>query len=56
MDALSRYIPDTNIEEEVEPVINVIQGKHEHNSAPTTCETQPLIPLSPTAPLAIKVL
>ena len=32
MDALSRYIPDTNIEDEIETVINVIQGKHEHNS------------------------
>ena len=27
MDALSRYITDTNIEEEIEPVINVIQMK-----------------------------
>ena len=32
MDALSRYIPDTNIEEEIEPVINVIQMKQEQNS------------------------
>ena len=32
VDALSRYIPDTNIEEEIEPGINVIQRKPEQNS------------------------
>ena len=31
-DALSRYIPNTNIEEAIEPVLNSIQGKHESNS------------------------
>ena len=31
-DALSRYIPNTNIEEDIEPVLNTIQGKHESNS------------------------
>ena len=31
-DALSRYIPNTNIEEDIEPVLNAIQGKHESNS------------------------
>ena len=31
-DALSRYIPTTNIEEDIEPVLNAIQGKHESNS------------------------
>ena len=30
--ALSRYIPNTNIEENIESVLNVIQGKHESNS------------------------
>ena len=32
VDALSRYILDTNIKEEIEPVINVIQRKEEQNS------------------------
>ena len=32
-DALSRYIPNTNIEEDIEPVLNAIQGKHERNSS-----------------------
>ena len=32
MDALLRYIPSINIEEEIEPAINVIQRKQEHNS------------------------
>ena len=31
-DALSRYIPNTNIEEDIEPVLNTIKGKHESNS------------------------
>ena len=31
-DALSRYIPNKNIEEDIEPVLNAIQGKHERNS------------------------
>ena len=31
-DALSRYIPNTNIEEDIKPVLNDIQGKHESNS------------------------
>ena len=31
VDALSRYINDTNIEEEIEPAINVIQRKQEQN-------------------------
>ena len=31
-DALSRYIPNTNIEEDIEPVLNAIQGNHESNS------------------------
>ena len=31
-DALSRYIPNTNIEEDIEPVLNGILGKHERNS------------------------
>ena len=31
-DALSRYIPNTNIDEDIEPVLNTIQGKHESNS------------------------
>ena len=31
-DAQSRYIPNTNIEEDIEPVLNAIQGKHESNS------------------------
>ena len=31
-DALSRYILNTNIEEDIEPVLNTIQGKHESNS------------------------
>ena len=31
-DALSRYIPNTNIEEDIEPVLNAIQGKHESNN------------------------
>ena len=31
-DALSRYILNTNIEEDIEPVPNAIQGKHESNS------------------------
>ena len=30
--ALSRYIPNTDIEEDIEPVLNTIQGKHESNS------------------------
>ena len=28
-DALSRYIPNTHIEEYIEPVLNAFQGKHE---------------------------
>ena len=32
VDQLSRYIPDTHIEEEIQPAISVTQGKHEHNS------------------------
>ena len=32
VDALSRYLPNTNIEEDIEPVLNAIQGKHERNS------------------------
>ena len=32
MDALTRYTPQTNIEEEIEPVISVIQRKQEYNS------------------------
>ena len=31
-DALSRYIPNTNIEEDIDPALNAIQGKHESNS------------------------
>ena len=31
-DALSRYIPNTNIEDDIKPVLNAIQGKHERNS------------------------
>ena len=31
-DALSRYIPNTNIEEDIELCLNAIQGKHESNS------------------------
>ena len=31
-DALSRYIPNTNSDEDIEPVLNTIQGKHESNS------------------------
>ena len=31
-DALSMYIPNTNIEEDIEPILNTIQGKHESNS------------------------
>ena len=31
-DALSRYIPNTNIEEDIELVLNAIQGKHESNN------------------------
>ena len=30
-DALSRYIPITNIEEDIESVFNAIQGNHERN-------------------------
>ena len=26
------YIPNTNIEEDIEPVLNAIQGKHKSNS------------------------
>ena len=32
-DALSKYIPNTNIEEDIEPVLNAIQGKNESNSS-----------------------
>ena len=31
-DALSRYIPNTNTKEDIDPVFNDIQGKHESNS------------------------
>ena len=31
-DALSRYIPNTNSEEDIEPVLNAIQGNHESNN------------------------
>ena len=31
-EAISRYIPNTNIEEDIIPVLNAIQGKHECNS------------------------
>ena len=31
-DSLSRYTPNTNIEEDIEPVHNASQGKHESNS------------------------
>ena len=31
-DALSRYISNTNIEQDIEPVLNAIQGKKESNS------------------------
>ena len=31
-DALSGYMPNTNIEEDIVPVLTAIQGKHESNS------------------------
>ena len=31
--AISRYILNTNPEEDIEPVLNAIQGKHERNSS-----------------------